>query len=88
LKKTAAKWKVSLGCRQMPENNFVLDDFFAAMNPMAWIDYSTLKNHSARNAGIRKRVCLHILKYSFATHYLKQGMDLRFIKELLGHKSS
>lgn len=41
--------------------------------------------NAMKKAKINKKVGVHSLRHSYATHLIEQGTDIRFVQELLGH---
>ena len=54
--------------------------------PMTTRQLNRACHAAAQMAEINKRVSLHTLRHSFATHLLEQNIDVRVIQVLLGHK--
>jgi len=55
--------------------------------PMSASVYYTRIRILKERAGIEKRISLHTLRHSIATHLLQNGMELENIKKFLGHAS-
>jgi integrase/recombinase XerD len=61
---------------------------FPSRNPIEPLSTRQLNraiHAAAQAAGINKRVSMHTLRHSFATHLLEQNTDIRVIQVLLGH---
>lgn len=77
-----------------------LREYFRQYRPMTWLfegetpgerysprSLQQVVKQAAVRAGIIRTVTAHMLRHSYATHLLEDGIDIRYIQDVLGHNS-
>lgn len=75
-----------------------IKDYLDSVNPNTWLFNGKRRGDqmsregirhafraAIRKTGIKKKVCIHTLRHSYATHLLEMGLDIVSVKNQMGH---
>jgi len=68
----------------------ITDWLFPGANPQKHLSIRSAQHifeNALKRAKIEKTASIHCLRHTFATHLLEDGVDITYIKELMGHNS-
>jgi len=85
LERLRAWWKFAHAQGNMLQGGWLFPGL-DPIDPLSTRQLNRAIHAAAEAAGIDKRVSMHTLRHSFATHLLEQKVDIRIIQVLLGHK--
>jgi len=85
LERLRSWWRVAHAQGKMLPNGWLFPGL-DPMDPLSTRQLNRAIHAAAESAQIDKRVSMHTLRHSFATHLLEQKVDIRLIQVLLGHK--
>jgi site-specific recombinase XerD len=85
LERLRAWWRVGRRQGKMLDGGWLFPGMHA-VKPLCTRQLNRAVCAAAEEAGIDKRVSMHTLRHSFATHLLERKVDIRVIQVLLGHR--
>ena len=80
-----AWWRVARAQGKMPDGGWLFPGL-DPIDPLSTRQLNRAVHAAAEAAKLDKRVSMHTLRHSFATHLLEAKVDIRVIQVLLGHK--
>jgi integrase/recombinase XerD len=85
LERLRAWWRVAHAKGKLLDGGWLFPGQ-SPINPLSTRQLNRICHAAAAAADIDKRVSMHTLRHSYATHLLEQKVDIRVIQVLLGHK--
>lgn len=64
---------------------YLFESFNRKGMPLSHTRVRNLFNEAVEKAGIKKNVCVHSLRHTYATHQLEAGQNIMMVKNALGH---